>query len=83
MGIEGIISQQFFWCFGASQTLYNGRKLERELQTQLDNFWTTLTNTGIIQDYKTCSDVKIFGFGIPLCGPGSWKFNKKLLEDLS
>ena len=36
MGIEGIISKQFFWCFWASQTLYNGSTLEPELQTQLE-----------------------------------------------
>jgi hypothetical protein len=43
VGKEGITSQQFFWCFWASQTLYNGRTLESDLQTQFDNFWTTLT----------------------------------------
>ena len=42
MGIEGIISQQFFWCFWASQTLYNGRTLEPELQTQFEYFWIAL-----------------------------------------
>ena len=42
MGIEGIISQQFFWCFWASQTLYNGKTLEPELQTQFEYFWITL-----------------------------------------
>ena len=43
MGIEEIISQRFVWCFWASQTLYNGRTLEPELQTQLEYFWITLT----------------------------------------
>jgi hypothetical protein len=38
VGIEGIISQKFCWCFCASQTLYNDRTLESDLETQLDNF---------------------------------------------
>ena len=38
--------------------------------------------------HKTCYDhgipyVRISGFGIPSSGPGIWKFNNKLLEDLS
>ena len=46
-----------------------------------------VTETGIIPAHKTCSDhgipyVKISGFGIPSSGPGIWKFNNKLLEDL-
>ena len=65
MGIEGIISQQFFWCFWASQTLYNGKTLEPELQTQLDNFWTTLEG-------QACADP---GVSTPIGANGNFDCN--------
>ena len=51
MGIEEIISQQLFWCFGASQTLYNGRTLEPKLQ---DPTWQFLdhNNWGILSCHR-------------------------------
>ena len=49
VGIEGIISQKFCWCFWASQTLYNGRTLESAMQTQLEHFWITLVCYHMLQ----------------------------------
>jgi hypothetical protein len=61
VGIEGIISQKFCWCFWASQTPYNGRTLESELQNQLEHFWLALKTEDMtdLPQYHLSNDAPI------------------------